>query len=186
MKCGPSHPEELVGRPFSCDEMSGTLPGTLGSLPGLAGLKELSFGGPISGTLPPEWGSGPGLVGLEQLHFSRMVDMYGAILPSEWGTGPGLAKLQQLGAHRFSGTIPCSWAKFDQLKIEAENCGLLGCFPTQQLADRAQIYCTYDGPMVGVRGECWCLLVTQVSDCCVAISRDTLQLSSTTCVPLCV
>jgi hypothetical protein len=133
----------------SCWMASGTLPTTLGRLPGLGGLRSLNLNlgwDAVTGTLPPEWGSGPGLVGLEYLRIHNDLTLgtegLSGPLPPEWGLGPGLANLKSLeiGPWPRNSFVPCSWAGLDKLtflrfSIDEYGDTPTGCLPSPQLAD---------------------------------------------------
>jgi hypothetical protein len=162
---------------ISC-ALYGTLPASVGALPGLGGLKSLAlFGdwGNVWGTLPPEWGSGPGLVGLEFLKVVfpwEETRFLAGPVPPEWGLGPGLANLKtlEIGPWPDSHPVPCSWGKLEGL--ESLRLHLLfgddtrrGCLPSPQLARVVQLQIgsleedelakAQGDLLAGVRGECW-------------------------------
>jgi hypothetical protein len=131
---------------LECSGLSGTLPASIGRLPGLGGLEYLGVEVmSLTGNLPPEWGSGPGLVGLRGLRLDLFLpDEGGAArrggLPPEWGDGPGLALLEVLRIGWWPGgsSVPCSWAKLEKLEsLEFEVGPYLGmpngCLPSPQL-----------------------------------------------------
>jgi hypothetical protein len=93
-----------------CD-LHGTLPASLGTLPGFPALQllDLSNNPGLHGTFPPEWGTGASLAGLRVLNLWN-TGLTGG-LPSEWGTGTGLASLHVLrvGGTGVAGPLPEEW-----------------------------------------------------------------------------
>jgi hypothetical protein len=164
--------------------LSGSLPSTLGSLPGLGGLRSLTLDlgwSKVTGTLPPEWGSGPGLLGLESLSIDFLQsdgdEGLSGPLPPEWGLGPGLANLKLLAIRPSpeGASVPCSWSRLDKLEgVDLRMTlgpGILkSCLPSPQLAKALQLQIAVDelvdlegddlvraqaAIMSGVRGEFW-------------------------------
>jgi Leucine-rich repeat (LRR) protein len=95
---------------LSGNRLSGSLPGSWGSLGRLKSLRRLSLKGNLSGTLPPEWS---GLSMLEQVDLSG--NRLTGSLPGSWGS---LARLElvDVAENLFSGTLPASWGRLTRMK----------------------------------------------------------------------
>jgi hypothetical protein len=146
-----------------CD-LQGTLPASLGSLPGLAALQTLSlvYNGGLQGSLSPEWGTGPGLTNLRQLDLEH-TGLSGS-LPPEWGTGQALGRLRMLVLDNtgLTGPLPTEWcsgaglASLETLRLEnlpALNSTVpLECVHGPGLAQLKELQLTYGAPQAAGAG----------------------------------